>query len=444
MKTDNSHLKLGILTLPVVYSIYRIVNAARVVPYSDQFDSPSYFDFRIFPSFRTHGITIIYSFLKNEKYITIFQAVIGSAVWIILWYVVMQKLNSNGLRILYSIFHFILGSSSIVVEHDSTILSESLSISSSVLMFAAAINLSTNKKRSYSIDFYLFVLSIIWFASTKSSNSLLGIILLFIAIVLFVKHFHNITYKILTIPIVIIILFLFVNSLSSDITKTLNTSGTINNRIWIDTQWREFLLKSGYPKTAHGIWNDYRNSNLGMPADQAVINSSDFEDWWTSGGNNFLIEFMAANLDYTLIGPIGLPLLNENYKFSETLLSGWSQGTDLTSEYSEFSNSVLIRTFFWPDEAEKAYLALAIIFIFIGLSLLVISRKSFSTQFNLIVLTLIVIVAGSYFNWWFGSKPGDMARHNIIGAVMLRLLLIYSLFLTLDIVTRQVKKYLIK
>ena len=237
--------------------------------------------------------------------------------------------------------------------------------------------------------------------------------------------------------ILILSIFSFVNSISSDVSKTLNTVGTIHNRLWIDDKWREKLLLSGYPKYSNDIWLSHGTNDLGTPPDQAVVNLFGYKKWWENQGENFLIKFTVTNPDYAILGPVALPLLNSNFTYKQTLLSGWSQGTDMTFEVPGFRNSVLQRTIFWPDEPEKAYLVLSLCFISIGLSLLVLVKNKSESVFYLILISLFYVFLWSYFNWWFGSKPVDMNRHNLAAAVMFRLLAIFSIFYTIDLFIRQ-------
>jgi hypothetical protein len=183
---------------------------------------------------------------------------------------------------------------------------------------------------------------------------------------------------------------------------------------------------------------------LGVPPDQAVVNLPEYKKWWADEGENFLIKFTLTNPDYAVFGPVALPLLNPTFTYKQTLLSGWSQGTDMTFEISGFKNSVLQRTIFWPDEPEKAYLTLSLCFIAIGLSLLVLVNNKNKSFFYLIVLTLFYVFLWSYFNWWFGSKPVDMTRHNLAAAIMFRLLAIFSIFYAIDLIIRQKKRILIR
>jgi hypothetical protein len=125
-------------------------------------------------------------------------------------------------------------------------------------------------------------------------------------------------------------------------------------------------------------------------------------------------------------------MFSDNLNYKKTLLSGWSQGTDLTYDYSEFKNSLLKRTFYWPDEPEKAYLALSITFLMIGISLLFFTKLNHTSEIKIILISVILTIFWSYLNWWFGSKPADMARHNLSAAILFKIIALYATSLSLD------------
>jgi hypothetical protein len=344
------------------------------------------------------------------------------------------------LKYIFTFLFFILAISSVIVEHDSALLSESLAISSTVFVFAAAINLYLGENTYLQNAILTFGLGIIWFLSTKSTNSL---ILPIIGVIYLIALYRFCSLKIFIVMgavFVILGTFILTNSLSSDITKTLTTSGTINNRLVYVDEWKSELLTSGYPVSALAIWKDFSESNLGLPPDQAVVSMPEFKDWWKDGGNSYLIKFTIRNPDYALIAPVAIPLFSQDLTYKKTLLSGWSQGTDLTLEYSGFNNSLLSRTFYWPDEAEKAYLALSISLFILGISLLMLTKFGHAKEFNLIILTILLTLTWSYLNWWFGSKPVDMARHNISAAIMFKIVALFALTLSFDKLLLRIKR----
>ena len=432
MRNTFFNQKVAVIFISILYSVFRITNANLVSPFFDEFDSPQYFILKFFPSFRTHGITLFYSIIKDEFLITIFQSFVGSLAWLYLWISILKLIRNTYLQFVFTILYFVLASSSVVVEHDSSLLSESLAISSTIFLFAASITFFLGDNKSSQRTILILGLGILWFSSTKSSNSLifplLGFIYLFAA-------FQKLKYRALilsSLMFTIFGLFFLANSLSSDITKTLTTSGTINNRLVFVENWKNELLNSGYPESAFTVWNDFSQNNLGIPPDQAVVNMPEFKNWWKNGGESYLLKFTLRNPDYALIAPIALPIFSDELNFRKSLLSGWSQGTDLTSDYKGFKKSLLVRTLFWPDEPEKAYLVLSLVLFITGISLLSLLVMNYSKEFNLIIISFFLLLIWSYLNWWFGSKPADMARHNLSAAVMLKVISIFAASIVFD------------
>jgi hypothetical protein len=423
--------KTLIITVAFSYTFYRALNAHLTTPFWDTYDSPAYFKLEFFPSFRTHGVTLVFALLKNESVIGIFHAVLGSLVWIYLWITIWQILKSKIVKILFSFFYFTLASSAIILEHDSSILSESLAISSTVFLLASAINVYLKIEEDDKVSLSILGFAILWFASTKSSNSLLLPILVGLFIFRLIKYKSK-TFTYIAIGIVTLFgTFIFVNTLSTNTTQSLNTSATINNRIINVERWKKDLMNSGYPESASTTWEEFSKNDLGVPPDQAVVNLPEFKQWWEGGGDKFLVRFIFRNPDYGLYAPIAIPLISREFTFRDTLLSGWSQGTDLIQEHNGFSQSLLIRTFFWPDEPAKAYLCLALSFFMLGISLLIFCFRKRFDFFNLVIMVFLLTIIWSYFNWWFGSKPTDMARHNLSAAVVIKLMSLISIFFAL-------------
>jgi hypothetical protein len=432
MKAKSKKNIITVVIISGIYFFYRIANSLIVDSLFDEYDSPNYFKLSFFPSIRTHGITLFFSLIKNESAITLFQASVGALVWIYLWLSILFKIKNLILSALFSFLFFTLASSSVVIEHDSAMMSESLSISSTVFLFGSAINLSKKSFKDSSMEVYIFTFAIIWFMSTKATSSLIFIPLAVITFFITYRKLSKPRFFQLFCSFLVLGTFLFLSVLASDATQSLTTSGTINNRLIFVPEWRDQLIKSGYPETAFKEWERFSQKNLGKPPDQAVVSLPEFKKWWEQGGDNYLLNFTLRNPDYALIGPVALPLFSENFNYKKTLLSGWSQGTDLTFDYSQFNNSLLNRTFLWPDEPEKAYLVLAATFLTIGVSLAFLNKFNFSIEFSIIFFAVILTIFWSYLNWWFGSKPADMARHNINAAILFKIIALYAMTISIN------------
>ena len=429
----NLNLNIVILSLiSSIYFIFRVANSLIVDTLYDEYDSPNYFVLSFFPSIRTHGITLFFSIIKNEAAISVFQASVGALAWLFLWISILLQINKVSLKVIFSILFFTLASSSVVVEHDSAMMSESLSISSTIFLLGSAINLRSHASTKSINPIYIFSFGIVWFLSTKATNALLFVPLTIILVFVAYRKLTKTKFIQLFLVFSLFGTFLFISVLSSDGTKSLTTSGTINNRLVFVPEWKNQLIKSGYPDSALRVWESFSQQNLGMPPDQAVVSSPEFKKWWENGGDSYLLEFTIKNPGYAIFAPIALPMFSDNLNYKKTLLSGWSQGTDLTYDYSEFKNSLLKRTFYWPDEPEKAYLALSITFLMIGISLLFFTKLNHTKEISIILISVILTIFWSYLNWWFGSKPADMARHNLSAAILFKIIAIYATSLSLD------------
>ena len=91
---------LNILVI-TTYVFFRIYNSLLVTPFFDNYDSPQYFKFSIFPSFRMQGITFFYSLIQNENGIVIFQTLIGIIVTIYLWSIINSTIHYNLLKFIF-------------------------------------------------------------------------------------------------------------------------------------------------------------------------------------------------------------------------------------------------------------------------------------------------------------------------------------------------------
>lgn len=438
---------LGVLIYLVFSVVYisRALNAfLSVSPTSNTYDSPSYFNFEIFPAFRMQLITIPFSLIEDPKDIILFQSVVSIISWLLLTIAVIYFFNFKAISIISIPIVLLLGSSTVVLENNYMLTSESLNNSAIVLLSASTLYYFKTRE-THSLAF--FWLGLILVAGTKSASALssFAIGVLFLTYLLINKKEKSIKVMSISLVSLVFLSFFAATALSSNVTKTLTTSGTINNRIWIDQEWRNQVVESGYPRDARTLWISYSQKNLGSPPDQAVVDSPGFSTWWESGGNNFLNDFMFRNLDYTTIGPFCLPCLNSDFKFDKTLIAGWSKGTSEYREYQTLSGLKATQTFFWPIKPEDSYLTLGIISLIISITLGILTfriSKLSKDLSNVFLVLLMYVFAYSLISWWFGSKPVDMTRHQLGSALTLRIIAVVALVYLLNLLIEQCAKYL--
>jgi hypothetical protein len=236
--------------------------------------------------------------------------------------------------------------------------------------------------------------------------------------------------------------FFVFTATSTETSRIYTTSSIINERLWVNPDWRDEVVNSGYSIQSRYVWEESRNANMGLPPDQAVIDSVQFKQWWNKGNENFLYEFMVRNLDYTLIGPACLPCLYDEFTFRQTIFSGWSQGTDEVRNNISLQNVLTTKTFFWPERPEYAYFVVLIFFLLlIVICIMIIWRFN---QENIDILKIIslflsYILSYSYVSWWLGSKENDMTRHQLNSAIGIRVLIIFVAILITDKLIKKVR-----
>jgi hypothetical protein len=326
-----------------------------------------------------------------------------------------------------------LSFSQIVLLRDSHVLSESLTLSSAIILAALVLGFDKNKV-SHHVS---FIIVLLLFSGIKSTNSIIGLFIYFAYIIYFI-FFDKKTFKfglffislIISAPVMINFVH---SSISSNITSQLSTSSIINFRIWDNSEWKEYLLDQEFPPQLRTIWRDRQEYNIGETPDQGVVNEDIYQSWWNSDGNRFLITFMIDHPEYTIFGPIFLPILNPKTDYSHTLVHGWAQDPRSNSTIIDFD---LPTDVLWPQERLMSYilifLILTLISIYIILSPLF-GYIALNLSAHKIISVLIFVFLWSHFSWWFGSKPGgDILRHQEMPSVLIRLVFLICLFKILE------------
>ena len=415
-----------------LFLVLNVQNLFFGKPIFDEYDSAAYFTFKFYPAFRMQFITLPYDLIGNEQLIVVFQVLISNLVFIALstglYISVVNKIIKNTSILLIYLF----GISSVVIEQNYILKSESLNNSALILVISSLLfYLKSKSNKNYAI----VLMSIILLSGTKAVSSVSGAIFLLLILSVSLKHHINSNrIKIFTFLSIIVCGFFIASAMSSDVSKIYTTSSIINERLWVNPIWKKDALDNGYPSDSYRIWVEHKEINRGLPPDQAVINSKDFLFWWSKSGKDYLTNFMFRNLDYTFLGPVCLPCLDNNYNFRKTIWSGLSQGTDEIRNI-KLQDVYSLRTLYWPDEPEKAYVIVVVflVFLFVFNTRVIFDKsKSLVDELYVIYIILAYMFTYSYISWWLGSKENDMSRHQLNSAIALRVVMVYIVVLLLD------------
>jgi hypothetical protein len=416
-----------------MFLAFNIWNLFQGQPVVDEYDTHSYFEFSLYPSFRMQIVTGIYTILKNYYLIIGFQVLISVLSYVYLAKKLLDLFDNEIISKIAVVLIYVLANSSVIIEQNFILRSESLNNSALVFLFGTIFGYVRNASFN---SFTKVCMAVIFLAGTRAVSSFsVFVFFIFFLIIFNGRTFLKRKYFIIGMITVGFNLFFVLTASSTSTSKVYTTSSIINERLWINPDWKDQIVEDGFPLQSRNIWIDYRASNKGLPPDQAVINSVEFKNWSNQGNENYLYSFMAKNLDYTFIGPVCLPCLNSDFTFRQTILSGWSQGTDEIRNNYLLQELFTARTLFWPDQPEYAYIVVLLFFVFLVMINVSLLRKFTDKEIEKLKITslfLIYIIIYSYVSWWLGSKENDMSRHQLNSAIGIRILLVFTFLSFVD------------
>ncbi len=412
--------------------LFRLALVVRAEPVFDLYDSPRYFEFELINAFRLPIITGIYSFITNHQGIVIFQNLLSSFAWILLFLSLQRFLTNYRYKCILFISIFFFSCTQIVIFRDVYLTSESLNLSLTVILISLYLLNNQFKYRVLLIAIVIFLVS-----GIKNQNAFFAVPILLLLFHSFSKNTQTKSKLRLfsSIGVIFSLLgssyFLYL-SLNDSTISTLNTAAHVNFRIWTHEPWKEQLLESGYPPELRTIWRDFYSYNRGKPPSQAVADEQIFKDWWNnSGGNSFLVSFTLKNIDYLLIGPFFLPTLNKNANYSHTISYGIAQDPNYYPKLNEIYNPANL---FWPESRANSYLAVAIYFIILGSLYIYLSRnKQYGELLTKTSVVFILLLVWNLLSWYLASKLGiDILRNSETLAIMTRLFSIFFVILWVE------------
>ena len=416
------------LSLGIVLTIYRTNSSLELQPIIDPYDSPSYFNYKLIGGVRMPIISFIFTRLETFENITIFQSVISSLSWILLSLVIFTLKINRWVLFVFSILILSLGFSNQVFLLDGFINAESMNISALVLIISSVFLIIVKRKLS---SYIAFILSITFYAGIKSINALSAVFLLilFIAFLFIIgetKSRVGLTLSAVGVVLMSVFFFLFTKV---DATPILNTSALINQRIWNVDSWKSYTLEQGFPPQARSTYSRFKSRNLGIPPDAAVSIQPDYKKWFDESGNSFLVNFMIHNPDYTIFGPIALPIFEQKTNLSGTIWGGGATGILYDEIFNnEWFKSWPMNEIFWSLDRTSGYIKFSIFLIVIALALVPnLFSKKYENQLQKVIMFLLVMgLVLSYLAWWFGSTPSDIGRHQFPFAIVIRIVFIFS------------------
>ncbi len=439
---------ISIAVLLTSFSLARFWTVYYAAPGYDFADTNSYFVFTLDDPIRMPLITFIFSRIEFYGAITIIQVILSSLAWVTLAisvYVYLPILKFLGLLLVLS-----LGLTTPVVELDTLLLSESLTIS--FLIFALSFMFLYLKFKK----FYLAIIHLIFivlYSQIKQSTLYLGLIWVLIFAILISIYELNKKEK--------FILLFFLTPLLSLFFLTHNLMGenSVHNRQLSTTliieksfyseKLRNYWFSQGFPPEAFLV---YASPPFDIPI-QMVRSLTTVKAWEKNTEPNPSYRLFREKPQFALAAPLLPELFIENYGYVNSILPAIGSGTnyvenqdfrdarfpDLNLNWIE--NWKLSKLFWWSEDfgPQKAILIFIFfnLFIFSILSIKVVGSKVLNSPYFL-MFTLWLLM-GAWANWLTAAYRYEryLAPTSIGLRVISIALLIMNIFILKKFISRK-------
>lgn len=303
-------------------------------------DTESYFNLSVLGSQRSFIVPAIFLLLPNKLFIMNFQVLLNSLSVFYLAIIVLRIANNKHIKILFTFFTVLLVTSTSFFENNFSLMSESISISLSILLFGNLLNhVVSGKPFDWQTLFWL----LLWI-DVKQGHMLFGIIITLVVIYFITKKKIQIS-----IPRFIAITILFLNTVyciiflkSNTQTQAYNLTGIIGSRLCRDANWCEWFYNRGLPKDL--IFTLGENQRY-LPNINAVLANHELSSWIEVHGTKLLLAFWFSHMFYLFLGPFVINLLSDNFDFADTVFASLGYGSRHLADY--VNNLSYSRNFLW-------------------------------------------------------------------------------------------------
>lgn len=277
-------------------------------------DTYSYFDFKLWGNLRLYTIPTIYIILRETFLILFFQIVLSSLAWSYLTKSIISFFSlTGGKRLLSCAIVFSLASTTPVFVNDFFLMSESLSLSFTLLLVAFSLKYLMNPT---SRSMWLVVLFYSAWIYAKQAHVLVSVpsFLLLAALIIWQGKCINKKKQVLAICIMLVITILAIWQVrSSNQISSWNLFAVLAMRIAKDPIWMDYFFSNGLPKDFI-LLNSQGALDIGRSISEART-----ANWLDGKGLVTYVDFLLTNPTYTLFAPFFIPLLSSSsFLWSDT------------------------------------------------------------------------------------------------------------------------------
>jgi len=395
-------------------------------------DTYSYFEFEWWGNLRLYTVPIIYILLRETPLILFFQIALSAVAWSLLTKSIVSLFNlSGGKRLISCSIVFTLASTTPVFVHDFFLMSESLSLSFTLLLVAFSLNFLMNPSTR---GMWILVLFFSVWIYSKGAHVLVSAPTLLLLTTLIIWQGKSIKKRKLVFAICIMAAVTFSAVLQVRSTNQIsnwNLFAVLAMRIAKNPLWIDHFFSKGLP-TDFIVLNS--EGALDIQKSVSVANTS---NWLNTNGLSSYLDFLLSNPSYTFFAPFFMPLLNSSsYLWSDTFPAALFYANKyFTSNVPNLPDNFSVWWVETPREAIRNIVILAIL-ILEGLYRYALQGKKLGLDTKtFIIRRKLLIFSTGIFIWAMLSgaiqwhiAPGDLTRIFLEQAVMFKVSLILFTF----------------
>ena len=426
IQATNKYLVLALIGISVIYVALQLRSYLAVREAFMIGDSWSYLqgaslnlnDPAFFSERRPWAILLIYKSLgSSQSAIEIFQLSVSTIAWLWLAWIFVLSLKNQWGKLTGFIVTLSLSLTPTVQLWNHAVLSESLSISLTILILAAFVRFAQGWKWRY---LFLLVLFFVLWMSIREVNAYIA---LFVAITLLLMGFARKTFRVYwALSFFIGAAFLINYQLSSAYVLprwALPLSEVITHRILPNPEYLDYFSDNGMPVNPELMALSGRNA---ISDNFAVVNNvklKKFTRWLFNDAQNVYVKFLLSHPGYTLWSPLAdiKALLGYDY------LDGFQIPDYAPTLPAQFIEVFYPMGWFWP---------------YLGLSLLafgyifVVNLRS-QKRIYWIILAFLLLVIPQLYLIWHGDAL-DVERHAVVMNIQFHLGFLWSIIIHIDTV----------
>lgn len=433
----------------ILFFLIRFNSIYREAAGYDFSDSNSYFIINFSDPVRMPLIAAIFSTLYYFGAINIFQVLVSSFAWIFLGisiFLYLKKFKLAGFILVLS-----LGLTTPVVELDTLILSESLTVSFLVLSIASLLLYLKYRSLPYALLHLLFMA---FFSQMKQSSFYLALLWFFIFIsMVYIENNNfkkNIKYSLYFAPFFLLYIFTM-NIVGENSLHNRQLSSTlIIEKSFFSDELREYWFSQGFPPEAFLV---YGSKPTDIPI-HMVRNLSSIRAWEMSTETNPSYRLLFDVPSFIFIAPILPRLYIDNYGYVNSIFPSLASGTNYVrnqdfrdgrypgEKRDWISNWKLSSLFWWSNDFHLQRIILISIFLnfilFSTLTLLYLKDRVKYLESSYLVIFINWLLLGVWANWL--NAPYRYERYLAPSAIGLRVLFIVVLMINISLVLDIIKR----